>query len=226
MRRAVVETQNEISERKAELDQASRRLRKLETKTKRIQDRQRARYRLLAKNEKQAKQIRSKQLAARRTLQRRISGFVRQAQAQAARRSSGLGGSGNGRFVWPTRGTVTQGYGCTGFGLEPPRGSCANFHDGIDIANAAGTPIRAAANGVVAFIGYRPDGAFVVVMGHAGGYETVYGHMLPTYPVRVGQFVKQGQVIGKMGSTGYSTGNHLHWEVSRGFRTSNPRLYV
>ncbi len=226
LRRETEDAADEILKRKQELDRADRRLRQLERKTKRIQDRQQDRYRALVKNEKQAKRIRAKQAAAKASLQRRISGMVRKAQAQAARRSSGLGGSGNGRFIWPTRGTVTQNYGCTGYGLEPPRGSCPGFHDGIDIANAAGTPIRAAADGVVAFIGYRPDGAFVVVIGHAGGFETVYAHMLATYPVRRGQYVKRGQLIGKMGSTGYSTGNHLHWEVSKGFSTVNPRLYV
>ena len=215
-----------IKAHESELNAAKRRLNKLEAKTKQIQDRQRDRYRQLVKNENEAKRIRAKQLAAKRSLQRRIAGLVRQAQARAARRSRGLSSSGNGRFAWPTSGTVTQDYGCTGFALEPPRGSCSGFHDGIDIANAAGTPIRAAGDGVVAYVGYRADGAFVVVMGHAGGYETVYGHMLPTYPVRAGQFVKKGQLIGRMGSTGYSTGNHLHWEVSRGFQTLNPRAFV
>lgn len=226
LRRETEDAADQIRERQRELDKADRRLQKMERKTQRIQDRQQGRYQALVKNEKQAKRIRAKQAAAKASLRRRISGMVRKAQAQAARRSSGLGSSGDGRFVWPTKGTVTQNYGCTGFGLEPPRGSCPGFHDGIDIANAAGTPIRAAADGVVAFIGYRPDGAFVVVIGHAGGYETVYAHMLATYPVRSGQYVKQGQLIGKMGSTGYSTGNHLHWEVSKGFSTVNPRSYV
>ena len=224
MRREAIRIQEQIQARQDELEKAGRRLRQLERKTKRIQDQQQSRYRALAYNEKRAKAIRNEQLAAKRSLQRRIASMVRRAQAQAARRSSGRGGGG--RFSWPTIGTVTQNYGCTGFGLEPPRGSCPAFHDGIDIANAAGTPIRAAADGVVAFVGFRSDGAFVVVMGHAGGFETVYAHMLPTYPVRVGQFVKRGQLIGKMGSTGYSTGNHLHWEVSRGFTTLNPRSFV
>lgn len=226
MRRDTIDMQGRILARKDELDDAKRRLQKLEDRKKRIQDRQEARYRVLVKNEKQAKAIRAKQRAAKRSLERRISGLVRQAQAQATRRSAGLSSGGSGRFTWPTRGTVTQNYGCTGVGLSPRRGSCPSFHDGIDIANAAGTPIRAAADGVVAFIGYRADGAFVVVIGHAGGYETVYAHMLARYPVKAGQFVKRGTTIGYMGSTGYSTGNHLHWEVSRGFRTLNPRAFV
>ena len=70
------------------------------------------------------------------------------------------GGTGNGRFAWPASGIVTQEFGCTGFYLEPPRGSCAHFHDGIDIANGSGTPIRAAGDGVVAFVGWNPyDGS-------------------------------------------------------------------
>ncbi|MFV2064100.1 MAG: murein hydrolase activator EnvC [Chloroflexota bacterium] len=226
LRRETIETQNDIKARRDELNQAKRRLFRLEEKTERIKRAQQARYRVLVKNEKQARQIRNKQLAARRSLQNRIAGLVRQAQQQATQRGARLPTGGSGRFIWPTRGTVTQGYGCTGVGISPPRGSCPSFHSGIDIANAAGTPIRAAGDGVVAFIGFRTDGAFVVVIGHAGGYETMYAHMLATYPVRVGQFVKKGQLVGKMGSTGYSTGNHLHWEVSRGFSSVDPRSVV
>ena len=226
LRRDTVEVQADVEDRRRELGVQKRQLQRLQAKVKRIQGRQEASYRNLVKNEKDAKRIRAAQVAAKRSLQRRISGLVRKAQAQAARRSGSLASSGNGRFIWPTRGTVTQGYGCTGSSLAPSRGSCAGFHDGIDIANAAGTPIRAAGDGVVAYVGYRADGAFVVVMGHAGGFETVYGHMLPRYAVRAGQFVKKGRVIGYMGSTGYSTGNHLHWEVSRGFVTVDPRSYV
>ena len=223
LRRDTIETQQQIEARRAELAAARAQLVKLEKKTQRIQQAQKARYRQLVKNERDAKRLVAEQVAAKAALQRRIAGLVRQAQATA---SSRAGGGGGGPMIWPTTGIVTQGYGCTGFSLEPPRGSCPGFHDGIDIANATGTPIRAAADGVVAFIGYRTDGAFVVVMGHAGGLETVYGHMLPRYPVRAGQFVRQGTVIGYMGATGNVTGTHLHWEVSRGFSTLDPRAFV
>lgn len=223
LRRDTIETQEQIEARRAELGAARAQLVKLEKKTKKIQQAQKGRYRQLVKNEQEAKRIMAEQVAAKEALQRRIAGLVRQAQAVASRRAGGVG---EGRFIWPTRGVVTQDYGCTGFSLEPPRGACPGFHDGIDIANATGTPIRAAADGVVAFIGYRDDGAFVVVMGHAGGFETVYGHMLPRYPVRAGQFVKQGTIIGYMGATGYVTGTHLHWEVSKDFSTLNPRAFV
>jgi murein DD-endopeptidase MepM/ murein hydrolase activator NlpD len=92
----------------------------------------------------------------------------------------------------------------------------------VDIANNPGTSIVAAANGVVAFAGRRADGALVVVMGHAGGYETVYAH-LSSMSVRARQFVKRGQQIGRMGCSGLCTGPHLHFEVWRNGATVYPR---
>jgi murein DD-endopeptidase MepM/ murein hydrolase activator NlpD len=126
----------------------------------------------------------------------------------------------------PAAGRITQRYGCTRFRLEPRRGSCRHFHDGIDIAAGAGSPVRAAAAGVVAYVGWNPwdqgRRAFIIVLGHAGGFETLYGHLKPVRLVRAGQPVRRGQLIGRMGSTGNSTGPHLHWEASRGFRTRDP----
>ena len=124
-------------------------------------------------------------------------------------------------FAWPASGSVTQGYGCTGYPIEPPKGSCAHFHDGIDIANSVGTPVRAAADGVVAFTGYRADGALVVVMGHAGGYETVYAH-LSRISVKRGARVVQNDTIGAVGQTGWATGPHLHYEFRVGGQARNP----
>ena len=136
----------------------------------------------------------------------------------------------DGPLDWPTAGYVTQEYGCTGFYLEPRRGSCAHFHDGIDIANGQGTLIRAAAAGVVAFVGYNPydssrDRAWVISIGHASSLVTWYSHLQPRYApgVRQGSRVRQGQVIGYMGNTGNSTGAHLHWEVLRGGSDIDPR---
>ena len=127
-------------------------------------------------------------------------------------------------FRWPTVGTITGDYGCSSFRWYAIKNGCP-WHDGIDIANRPGTPIYAAADGVVAFAGYRGDGALVVVMGHAGGFETTYAHM-SSVSVRARQFVKRGQRIGSMGCTGFCTGPHLHWEVSKGFVTLNPRAYL
>jgi murein DD-endopeptidase MepM/ murein hydrolase activator NlpD len=114
--------------------------------------------------------------------------------------------------------------------MEPPRGSCSHFHDGIDIANGTGTPVRAPADGVVAFVGWNPydssDPSFMLVMGHAGGLESRFMHLDPRYVVRAGQSVKKGQLIAYMGNTGNSTGAHLHWEIYRGNTPVNPRSLV
>ncbi len=87
--------------------------------------------------------------------------------------------------------------------------------------------MRASASGYVAYVGWNPwdrgRRAFIVIIGHAGGYETIYAHMLPIRKVRAGQFVRTGQTIGRAGSTGHSTGPHVHWEVSKGFVTRNPK---
>ena len=86
-------------------------------------------------------------------------------------------------------------------------------HDGIDIAADAGTTVCAAADGTVVVASYDADGyGFYVKLKHDDTYSTIYGHCSALL-VSAGQTVKQGQVIAKVGSTGYSTGNHLHFEV-------------
>ena len=141
----------------------------------------------------------------------------------------GMSRPGESGFRRPARGTVTQGFGCTGYRREPRHGKCRHFHDGLDIAGRTGTRIRAAAQGVVAYAGWNPwDGerrAYIVIVGHRGGFQTVYGHLRPIRKARVGKGVRSGQVIGFMGSTGNSTGPHLHWEVRRGSTAVDPRRY-
>ncbi len=238
LRRAADAAAQDLRERRTELNAAREKAKRLERKVKALKARQLARARQIAKNKRQAAAIAREHARAQQRLNQRIKGLVHEAQRRAearrraaARRGNGAQGGGSstattGRFTWPAAGTVTQEFGCTGFYLEPPRGSCNHFHDGIDIANAAGTPIRAAADGVVAFVGWNPydtDPAYMVVIGHSGGYTSGYYHLLPRKKVRAGQFVKRGQVIGYMGSTGNSTGPHVHWEVYRNDRPMNPR---
>ncbi|MCY7418951.1 MAG: M23 family metallopeptidase [Chloroflexi bacterium] len=133
-------------------------------------------------------------------------------------------------FIWPTGLRITQPYGCTGFSLEPARGSCPHFHDGIDLSPGYGVEVGAAADGVVAYVGWSPMGAgdrsFMVVVAHWDGHVTLYGHLLPTEHVWVGQWVGQGEKIGLVGNTGRSTGSHLHWEVTRGGRTVDPESVI
>ena len=130
------------------------------------------------------------------------------------------------RLSWPARGRLTQGYGCTGFRLEPRRGHCRHFHYGIDIAADRNAPIRAAATGVVAYVGWDPwdhgHRSFIVILVHRGGSETLYGHLRPRRLVAAGEVARRGDVIGSMGDTGRSTGVHLYFAISRGFRVVDP----
>jgi murein DD-endopeptidase MepM/ murein hydrolase activator NlpD len=137
-----------------------------------------------------------------------------------------------GSFIWPTTGRETQPFGCTGFWAEPPRGSCDHFHVGVDIANARGTPIHAAADGVIAIVGWDPwiriDPDWLVVIDHAGGFRTLYAHMRakPLAGITKGAHVVQGQLIGYMDMTGHATGPHLHWGVYLNGTPVDPMQYV
>ena len=99
------------------------------------------------------------------------------------------------------------------------------FHPGLDIANASGTPIRATADGIVARA--RRSGGYgnLVMLRHDLGYATLYGHA-SSLLVKEGELVKRGQVIAAMGSTGRSTGSHVHYEVWFNGRTVNPAKFL
>ena len=135
-----------------------------------------------------------------------------------------------GTYSWPTTGRISQTYGCTGVKFNAARGKCKHFHDGIDVVDGYGTPIRAVAAGVVAYSGWNPydkEGrAYVVDVVHADGFISRYGHLIPSGHVKAGDLVHTGQVIGKMGSTGKSTGTHLHFEILRHGKDVNPLDYL
>jgi murein DD-endopeptidase MepM/ murein hydrolase activator NlpD len=120
-------------------------------------------------------------------------------------------------LVWPLDGRLTQGFGPTDFALEPARcyeGHCyAHFHDGIDIGAPLGTPVRAIATGQVTIAGPLSDGAVIVEIEHRPGVFSLYGHLERELAVRVGESVVAGQVIGRVGLTGLTTGPHLHFEI-------------
>jgi murein DD-endopeptidase MepM/ murein hydrolase activator NlpD len=228
LRRAAQDAAADLHAQKLTLADARARFAKLEHKTKLIQRRQLARAHKIAATQRQARAYIHRQQVAQRRLEHKVAGLLRAAQRAAnryARRGGSGGGSGNGHFAWPASGIVTQEFGCTGFYLEPPRGSCAHFHSGIDIANSSGTPIHAAGDGVVAFSGWAYGGSRAILIGHAGNFATFYGHLSRT-TIRSGQRVHRGQIIGYMGNTGNSTGPHLHFEVQRGSTPVNPRAYT
>jgi murein DD-endopeptidase MepM/ murein hydrolase activator NlpD len=129
-------------------------------------------------------------------------------------------GTAPGKLLYPARGVLTSGF---GYRISPISG-VRQFHGGIDIGAATGTPIMAAASGEVIGASYMGGYGYSILVYHGGGFATFYAH-LSGFAVSVGQGVKQGQVIGYMGSTGYSTGPHLHFEVRVNGAQQNPYNY-
>jgi murein DD-endopeptidase MepM/ murein hydrolase activator NlpD len=128
---------------------------------------------------------------------------------------------------WPIAGAqITQPFGPTDFVLEPPLGPYAHFHTGIDLSAPEGTPVTAAADGVVVAavqsgVGY---GNYVIVA-HGAGLMTLYGHLLEV-DVRTGDRVLRGRAVGLEGSSGLSTGPHLHFELRVNDQVFDPMIYL
>ena len=99
------------------------------------------------------------------------------------------------------------------------------YHTGLDIATSKGTPIKAAASGTVTYAGYHYSYGNLLIVTHSNGVQTYYAHCSKLY-VSVGAAVSQGQVIAAVGSTGNSTGNHLHLEVRKNGTAQNPQNYL
>lgn len=131
------------------------------------------------------------------------------------------------RFIWPEpSGLVSQPFGPSTFWFEPPYGGYPHFHTGIDIVEPFGSPVFAADDGVVALVGSSSSGyGNYVVIAHTGGLNTLYGH-LSTALVKVGQAVTQGTPVGLEGSSGNSTGPHLHFELRINQTPINPAPYL
>jgi murein DD-endopeptidase MepM/ murein hydrolase activator NlpD len=122
---------------------------------------------------------------------------------------------GEGFFIWPTLATFLSGYGFS------------DFHPGIDIAGSEGNAVYASATGVVVYAGWDNYGyGQMVVIDHGDGWQTLYAH-LSQVNVGCGQATFQGNVIGRVGSTGNSSGSHLHFEMeSDAYGKVNPYNFV
>ena len=131
-----------------------------------------------------------------------------EAQQRAAGIAGGVVGGGSGAFSWPVTGTITSPFGWR----SNPFGGGPEFHQGLDIAAPMGTTVTAAAAGTVIMAQWYGGYGNYVLIDHGGGYSTGYGHLSAIY-VASGQSVQRGQAIGAVGSTGQSTGPHLHFEV-------------
>ena len=124
--------------------------------------------------------------------------------------------------IWPVKGNLTDGFGAR---RDPFGGASSEFHAGQDIATAWGTEVIATGSGEVSFAGTQNGYGQLVIIDHGGGLTTRYGH-LSKIEVTAGQSIARGQVLGRVGSTGRSTGPHLHYEVRINEGAVNPKRYL
>ncbi len=186
---------------------------------------------LSQKQQYEAEASTEKQLISRLKDQR---GALEAAEAQLARDSEQVAGlirqkiaastgviRGTGRFVFPANGSISSGFG----NRRHPILGYSRFHAGIDFAAAQGSPIYAADSGRVIFSGWYGGYGQAVIIDHGGGISTLYAHTSRLL-VSEGQAVQQGQAIAAVGSTGLSTGPHLHFEVRQNGNPVNPAGYL
>jgi murein DD-endopeptidase MepM/ murein hydrolase activator NlpD len=122
---------------------------------------------------------------------------------------------------WPIEGQITSPFGLR----EHPVSGDSEFHSGVDIAAEPGRPVRATGEGIVSFSGWSGASGNLVVIEHGAGFSTLYAHN-KMVAVKAGQRVKRGEIIGYVGSTGNSTGPHVHYEVWLNGRAVNPDTYL
>lgn len=164
----------------------------------------------------------------------RLEDLIRQREAEleaqraAARRAAGINGTiapvttgAPAAMSWPVTGPITSPFGWR----RAPFGGGSDFHPGLDIGVATGTTVAAAASGTVLMAQWYGGYGNYVLIDHGGGISTGYGHLSRIY-VSVGQQVSRGQAIAASGSTGYSTGPHLHFEVRRNGKPVDPAPWL
>ncbi len=124
-------------------------------------------------------------------------------------------------FIYPTHGIITSPFGMR----HDPFTGIMRFHNGVDIANRVGTKIVASMAGVVARTGINPTYGRYIIIRHEDGFQTLYAH-LSRILVRRGERVRQDELIGRMGNTGYSTGPHLHFSIFKNGKPVDPLKYL
>ncbi|MEA3403887.1 MAG: peptidoglycan DD-metalloendopeptidase family protein [Armatimonadota bacterium] len=216
MLRTLVETEERLREQRATLEAKQAEAVAL----KKEADRQAA---VAARREAEAERLVEKYKTDRRSLEaefaaleqaeREIEAYIR------AHAASGRGYTGTcaGNLLRPCSGYISSGF---GYRTHPVWGG-RRFHNGVDIATASGTTIKAADDGKVIYAGWKGAYGRTVVIDHGSGWSTMYGHCSRIYVSR-GQVVSRGQAIAAVGNTGVSTGPHLHWTVYRNGKAINP----
>lgn len=223
-REAVAAMKADLEAKQAQQAQVVKQIQDQKAQLQSVRDQRAAAEQQIAAIEARFQQQLAEMEAQRAALQAQIAALI--SESFRARSS--------GKWKWPIDGVITQGFGCTSYPFEPYDPSCPthHFHSGIDIATDYGTPVHAADGGIVhnftmgctwggGLCGY---GRYVVIV-HAGGFTTLYGH-LSSWAVGDGQQVDKDAVIGYEGSTGNSTGPHLHFEIDLGGTPVDPLAYL
>jgi murein DD-endopeptidase MepM/ murein hydrolase activator NlpD len=223
-RTAIEAMKADLEAKQAEQKQVVKQIQDQKAQLQAVRDQRAAREHQVAAIEAQFQQQLAEMQAQRATLQAQIASLIKESFRA---RSSG-------QWKWPIDGVITQGFGCTDYPFEPYDPSCPSlhFHSGIDIATDYGTPVHAADGGIVhnfamgcswggGLCGY---GRYVVIV-HAGGFTTLYGH-LSSWAVADGVQIDKDTVIGYEGSTGNSTGPHVHFEIDLGGMPVDPLAYL
>lgn len=223
-REAVAAMKADLEAKQAQQAQVVKQIQDQKAQLQSVRDQRAAAEQQIAAIEGRFQQQLAEMEAQRAALQAQIAALI--SESFRARSS--------GKWKWPIDGVITQGFGCTSYPFEPYDPSCPthHFHSGIDIATDYGTPVHAADGGIVhnftmgctwggGLCGY---GRYVVIV-HAGGFTTLYGH-LSSWAVGDGQQVDKDAVIGYEGSTGNSTGPHLHFEIDLGGTPVDPLAYL
>ncbi len=214
-----------LDRRMEDLRKQQARLKALEKAAKAALAKEKADYARLAADKKKLQRAIASAALARKKLQRKIDKLVYK-QFQYGNIPSQY----NGTLGWPMGGTISGDYGCSSFAWYGPGNGCAHFHNGIDIVAPYGTPVRASGAGRVVYCGWNyadgADPAWIVIIAHSSELSSWYAHMTPRCPAGAGSVVKKGQVIGREGNTGRSTGAHLHWMIQFNGSFVNPRLFT
>lgn len=212
----LIETEERLAEQRATLEvkhAEAESLKQEADRQKQLADQAQRQAEALVTKYRQDRRAAEADYAALVQAEKEIEALIR---SQAAR-GGGYTGASTGNLLRPVSGRITSGY---GWRIHPILGT-RRFHNGVDIAAPTGTPIRAADAGRVIFAGWKGAYGRTVVIDHGGGWSTLYAHCSRIHVSR-GQVVSRGQNIAAVGSTGWSTGPHLHWTVYRNGRTVNP----
>ena len=161
------------------------------------------------------KQLQEKQVRELEQLDKKIESALKMARGEVV--------GATGKYIRPTTGAVTSVF--SEKRVHPVFGS-VRPHNGTDFGGYYGEPIKGADGGEVFFSGWLGGLGYTVIIYHGDGLATVYAHQNQAPPVSVGQLIKQGEVIGYVGSTGYSTGPHLHFEIRLNGELQDPYDYV